>query len=65
MQMTDKPDYSDFLDDPELEELLVKARAAFDNLALLSQRQRRDGASRAIEAERQKWYKLCFPQGRQ
>jgi hypothetical protein len=31
--MTDKPDYSDFLDDPELEELLVKARAAFDDLA--------------------------------
>ena len=28
--MTDKPDDSDFLDDPELEELLVKARTAFD-----------------------------------
>ena len=31
--MTNKPDYSDFLSDPELEELLAKARDAFDNLA--------------------------------
>ena len=32
-EMTDKLDYSDFLNDPELEELIVTARSAFDNLA--------------------------------
>jgi hypothetical protein len=31
--MTNKPDYSDFLDDPELKVLLTKARDAFNDLA--------------------------------